>query len=203
MNRYQTVLIRPHYLTLAWPRFNLDHGFDGQVRSQRTHVLQPRADIFAHLRLPTTLALSKSPFSPFAATRRQPVLRPQPLLWSTKRSISSCWHSGECQDPTATFGRGNPVHCPTLNIMRSLSCSAAASSDLCVFSCCVSHLTERATHTHPLHPAALASVPYGIVLVRNWPLVLVPGVNPFGRPELRCSGQCGDLNPLNPTRSTQ
>ena len=39
--------------------------------------------------------------------------------------------------------------------------------------------------------------------VRNWPLVLVPGVNPFGRPELRCSGQCGDLNPLNPTRSTQ
>ena len=39
--------------------------------------------------------------------------------------------------------------------------------------------------------------------VRNWPLVLVPGVNPFGRPELRCSGQCGDLNPLNPSRSTQ
>ena len=29
-----------------------------------------------------------------------------------------------------------------------------------------SHLTERATHAHPLHPAALASVPYGIVLVR-------------------------------------
>ena len=29
-----------------------------------------------------------------------------------------------------------------------------------------SHLTERATHVHPLHPAALASVPYGIVLVR-------------------------------------
>ena len=28
------------------------------------------------------------------------------------------------------------------------------------------HLTERATHAHPLHPAALASVPYGIVLVR-------------------------------------
>ena len=27
-------------------------------------------------------------------------------------------------------------------------------------------LTERATHAHPLHPAALASVPYGIVLVR-------------------------------------
>ena len=29
-----------------------------------------------------------------------------------------------------------------------------------------SHLTERATRAHPLHPAALASVPYGIVLVR-------------------------------------
>ena len=29
-----------------------------------------------------------------------------------------------------------------------------------------SHLTERATHAHPLHPAALASVPYGTVLVR-------------------------------------
>ena len=27
-------------------------------------------------------------------------------------------------------------------------------------------LTERATHAHPLHPAALAFVPYGIVLVR-------------------------------------
>ena len=26
--------------------------------------------------------------------------------------------------------------------------------------------TARATHAHPLHPAALASVPYGIVLVR-------------------------------------
>ena len=29
-----------------------------------------------------------------------------------------------------------------------------------------SHLSERATHAHPLHPAALASVPYGVVLVR-------------------------------------
>ena len=29
-----------------------------------------------------------------------------------------------------------------------------------------SHLTERATHAHPLHPAALASVSYGKVLVR-------------------------------------
>ena len=29
-----------------------------------------------------------------------------------------------------------------------------------------SHLTERATHAHPLHPEALASVPHGIVLVR-------------------------------------
>ena len=29
-----------------------------------------------------------------------------------------------------------------------------------------SHLTERATHAHPLHPAELASVPYGIALVR-------------------------------------
>ena len=29
-----------------------------------------------------------------------------------------------------------------------------------------SHLTERATHAHPLHPAALASVPYVIVSVR-------------------------------------
>ena len=29
-----------------------------------------------------------------------------------------------------------------------------------------SHLTERATHAHPLHPAALASVPSGKVLVR-------------------------------------
>ena len=30
----------------------------------------------------------------------------------------------------------------------------------------VASLTERATHAHPLHPAALASVPYGIVLIR-------------------------------------
>ena len=29
-----------------------------------------------------------------------------------------------------------------------------------------SNLTERATHAHPLHPAALASVPSGEVLVR-------------------------------------
>ena len=65
--------------------------------------------------------------------------------------------------------------------MRPLSRSAAASSVLGVFRMlCISN--------------------FG---VRNWPLVLVPGVNPFGRPELRCSGQCGDLNPLNPTRSTQ
>jgi hypothetical protein len=72
-------------------------------------------------------------------------------------------------------------HCLTLNIMRPLSRSAAASSVLGVFRMlCISN--------------------FG---VRNWPLVLVPGVNPFGRPELRCSGQCGDLNPLNPTRSTQ
>jgi hypothetical protein len=41
--------------------FYLDHGFDGQVRSQRTHVLQPARGIFAHLRLPTTLALSRTP----------------------------------------------------------------------------------------------------------------------------------------------
>ena len=72
-------------------------------------------------------------------------------------------------------------HCLTLNIMRPLSRSAAASSVLGVFRMlCISN--------------------FG---VRNWPLVLVPGVNPFGRPELRCSGQCGDLNPLNPARSTQ
>jgi len=72
-------------------------------------------------------------------------------------------------------------HCLTLNIMRPLSRSAAASSVLGVFRMlCISN--------------------FG---VRNWPLVLVPGVNPFGRPELRCSGQCGDLNPLNPSRSTQ
>ena len=56
-NRDKTVLIRPHYLTLIGLHFYLDHGFDGQVRSQRTHVLQPARGIFAHLRLPTTLPL--------------------------------------------------------------------------------------------------------------------------------------------------
>ena len=35
-------------------------------------------------------------------------------------------------------------------------------------------LTERATHAHPLHPAALASVPYGIVFVRVRVRVLFP-----------------------------
>jgi hypothetical protein len=39
-------------------------------------------------------------------------------------------------------------------------------------------LTERATHAHPLHPAALAFVPYGIVLVRV--RVPFPG-NPMAR----------------------
>ena len=43
-----------------------------------------------------------------------------------------------------------------------------------------SHLTERATHAHPLHPAALASVPSGKVLVR----VRV-------RTEARASGRSG------------
>ena len=52
--------LRSHHLGLHGHHFYLDHGFDGQVRSQRTHVLQPRADIFAHLRLPTTLALSRT-----------------------------------------------------------------------------------------------------------------------------------------------
>jgi hypothetical protein len=46
------------------------------------------------------------------------------------------------------------------------------------------HLTERATHAHPLHPAALAFVSYGIVLVR----VRVPEdpINLRGR-AVRCS----------------
>ena len=52
--------IKPQYLSLHGHHFHLDHGFDGQVRSQRTHVLQPRAGIFAHFRLPTTLALSRT-----------------------------------------------------------------------------------------------------------------------------------------------
>ena len=39
-----------------------------------------------------------------------------------------------------------------------------------------SHLTERATHAHPLHPAALAPVPYGIVLVRvRWTVAETKG----------------------------
>ena len=48
-------LSRSQYLSLGCLHFHLDHGFDGQVRSQCTHVLQPRAGIFANLRLPTTL----------------------------------------------------------------------------------------------------------------------------------------------------
>ena len=52
---------RSHHLSLGRLHFNLNHGLDGQVRSQRTHVLQPARGIFAHLRLPTTLALSRTP----------------------------------------------------------------------------------------------------------------------------------------------
>ena len=48
------------YLSLHGHHFHLDHGFDGQVRPQRTHVLQPRARIFSNLRLPITLALSRT-----------------------------------------------------------------------------------------------------------------------------------------------
>ena len=52
--------------------------------------------------------------------------------------------------------RGTPSSCPP----PPCTCAAAALAHA------PSHLTERATHAHPLHPAALASVPYGIVLVR-------------------------------------
>ena len=57
LSRRETKYIKPYYLSPGCQHSNLDHGLDGQVRSQRTHVLQPRADIFAHLRLPTTLPL--------------------------------------------------------------------------------------------------------------------------------------------------
>ena len=56
----KSLSVKAVYLSLHGHHFHLDHGFDGQVRSQRTHVLQPRADIFAHLRLPNTLALSRT-----------------------------------------------------------------------------------------------------------------------------------------------
>ena len=41
--------------------FSLNQGCDGQVRSQRTHVLQPARGTFAHIRLPTTPTLSRTP----------------------------------------------------------------------------------------------------------------------------------------------
>ena len=53
-----------HYLSLIRLHFYLDHGCDEQVRSQRTHVLQPARGIFAHLRLPTTLPLLQDPSGP-------------------------------------------------------------------------------------------------------------------------------------------
>ena len=68
---------RPHYLGLHGHHFFLDHGFDGQVRSQRTHVLQP-ARVFAHLRLPTTLALSRTPVvqsMKIASAQQTPIAR--------------------------------------------------------------------------------------------------------------------------------
>ena len=103
-----------------------------------------------------------------------------PCEWPRKESHQIVNHSMRARIPRPPLAVESS-HCLTLNIMRPLSRSAAASSVLGVFRMlCISN--------------------FG---VRNWPLVLVPGVNPFGRPELRCSGQCGDLNPLNPTRSTQ
>ena len=53
-------LLGSHHLSLIRLHLYLDHGCDGQVRSQRTHMLQPARDIFAHLRLPTTLTLSRT-----------------------------------------------------------------------------------------------------------------------------------------------
>ena len=51
---------RSHHLSLGRLHFNPNHGLDGHVRSQRTHMLQPARGIFAHLRLPTTLELSRA-----------------------------------------------------------------------------------------------------------------------------------------------
>ena len=111
------------------------------------------------------------------ATRGRTAIRCE---WPRKESHQIVNHSMRARIPRPPLAVESS-HCLTLNIMRPLSRSAAASSVLGVFRMlCISN--------------------FG---VRNWPLVLVPGVNPFGRPELRCSGQCGDQNPLNPTRSTQ
>ena len=69
---------RSHYLGLHGHHFYLDHGFDGQVRSQRTHVLQPARGIFAHLRLPATLALSRTPVAQsmkIASAQQTPIAR--------------------------------------------------------------------------------------------------------------------------------
>ena len=60
MSRRETNYIKPYYLSFVRLHFDLDHGLDGQVRSQRTHMLQPARGIFAHLRLPTTLPLSRA-----------------------------------------------------------------------------------------------------------------------------------------------
>ena len=124
--------------------------------------------------------LSKSPVSPFAAALRHARRTAIRCEWPRNESHQIVNHSMRARIPRPPLAVESN-HCLTLNIMRPLSRSAAASSVLGVFRMlCISN--------------------FG---VRNWPLVLVPGVNPFGRPELRCSGQCGDLNPLNPTRSTQ
>ena len=60
LSRRETKYTKPQHLSFHGHHFDLDHGFDGQVRSQRTHVLQPARDIFAHLRLPTTPTLSRT-----------------------------------------------------------------------------------------------------------------------------------------------
>ena len=64
LSRRETNYIKPYYLSFDWLHFNLDHGLDGQVRPQRTHVLQPARDIFAHLRLPSTLLLLQDSSGP-------------------------------------------------------------------------------------------------------------------------------------------
>ena len=66
-------------------------------------------------------------------------------------------------------------------------------------------LTERATHAHPLHPAALAFVSYGIVLVRvrvhDTRGAISPTGSPLPEPDPRAHTPCMKILPEIPHQS--